>query len=169
MNNKKKQKKKGVVKQNKGQHSSKHINKFVVLETLEGLLSQIGYYYDPVKSNQIMIKKFFHCIPFFFFDYPTQNTLYIIIQNYHIENYYDTTENMKTLCYKIYSDLCIKYNVVPKTRELFYDNLEIKLHSEKEYIKKTRQKHIHSIIFISILVSISLLYIYTQKNYNPNV
>ena len=42
------------------------INKYFVLEHLENTLSQLSYYYVPSKSNKIIVKKFFHSLPFFF-------------------------------------------------------------------------------------------------------
>ena len=41
------------------------INKYFILEHLENTLAQLSYYYIPSKSNKIIIKKFFHSLPFF--------------------------------------------------------------------------------------------------------
>ena len=142
------------------------INKYFILEHLENTLSQLSYYYIPSKSNKIIVKKFFHSVPFFFFNVETQNKLYKIIQNYQITSYIDNTESMKQLCYNIYKDFSIKLNIKPKTKYDFFNDLILNLHNEENKIKKIKQKNIHSYLFFLFIIGIIIGYYFIQNKIN---
>lgn len=142
------------------------INKYFILENLENTLAQLSYYYIPSKSNKIIIKKFFHSVPFFFFNVETQNKLYKIIQNYQITSYIDSNESMKQLCYNIYKDFSIKLNIKPKTKYDFFNDLILNLHNEENKIKKIKQKNIHSYLFFLFIIGIIIGYYFIQNKIN---
>jgi hypothetical protein len=142
------------------------INKYFILENLENTLAQLSYYYIPSKSNKIIVKKFFHSVPFFFFNVETQNKLYKIIQNYQITSYIDSNESMKQLCYNIYKDFSIKLNIKPKSKYDFFNDLILNLHNEENKIKKIKQKNIHSYLFFLFIIGIIIGYYFIQNKIN---
>lgn len=142
------------------------INKYFILEHLENTLAQLGYYYVPSKSNKIIIKKFFHSLPFFFFNVEIQNQLYKIIKNYQISSYIDKNNEMKQLCYNIYKDLSIKLDIKPKSQYNFFNDLKLNLHHEQEKIKQIKQKNIHSYLLFLFIIGIIIAYYFIQIKLN---
>ena len=142
------------------------LNKYFLLENLENTLSQLGHYYVPSKSNKIIIKKFFHSLPFFFFDVTNQNNLYKIIKNYQITSYIDTNESMKQLCYNIYKDYAIKIDLKPKCKYDFYNDLILNLHHEQKKIKQIKRKYIHSYLFFILIIGLLCFYYLLQNKLN---
>tara|TARA_Y100000816_G_C26070084_1_gene562764 strand:- start:867 stop:1310 length:444 start_codon:yes stop_codon:yes gene_type:complete len=142
------------------------INKYFILEHLENTLSQLSYYYVPSKSNKIIVKKFFHSLPFFFFNVEIQNKLYKIIQNYQITSYIDSNQSMKQLCYNIYKDFSIQLRLKSKTKYDFFNDLMLNLHNEETKIKKIKQKNIHSYLFFLFIIGIIIGYYFIQKKIN---
>lgn len=138
------------------------INKFLIVDTIELFLAQLGYFYEARKSNKIQIKKLFYHLPFFFFNKTTQNDLFTIIQKYDVPTYSDTTENMKHLCYNIYHDIGKKYNLDVKTYDEFYSSFELSLQNEKKIIKKLKYDINHTIIILIFILIVLSIYLYMQ-------
>lgn len=135
-------------------------NELFVLETLEKVLAQIGYFYVAKKSNKILIEKYFYYFPFFFMDQHYQNILYKIIQKYKISNYYDENEHMKFLCYKFYSDFCIALKLQPKSIDEFYNDFKYELHSNTHEYNMIKRINMHTYIFYLVIAIIIFLFIY---------
>ena len=142
------------------------LNKYFLLDNLENTLSQLGYYYVPSKSNKLIITKFFHSLPFFFFDVTNQNILYKIIKNYQISSYIDKNESMKQLCYNIYKDYAVQINLKPKDKYDFFNDLILNLHHEQIKIKHIKQKYIHSYLFFILIIGLICLYYLLQNKLN---
>ena len=142
------------------------LNKYFLSENLENILSQLGHFYIPSKSNKIIIKKFFHSFPFFFFDVYNQYILYKIIKNYQITSYIDNSDAMKQLCYNIYKDYTIQINLKPKSKYDFYNDLILNLHHEQTKIKQIKRKYIHSYIFFILIVGLICIYFLLQNKLN---
>ena len=140
-----------------------NINKYFVCELLEHYLSQLGLYYVASKSNKKKIVDLFYSLPFFFFDPTTQSTLYKCIQNNSVKTHIDAKDDMMLLCHNIYKDFCSKMKYPYKDYEEFYENIHFKLTSDKYYMKKTKQKHIHSFIFSILLIGIVSVYYCLSK------
>jgi hypothetical protein len=143
------------------------INKYFVCELLEHYLSQLGFYYIGSKSNQKKIVDLFYSLPFFFFDQTVQSILYKVIQRNNIKTHIDSNKSMKILCYNIYKDFCIKLNCPHKEYEDFYDSIKFKLTSDKYYMKKIKQNHIHSFIFSILFIGILSVYYCLSKRLYP--
>lgn len=143
------------------------INKYFVCEFLEHYLSQLGFYYVASKSNQKKIVDLFYSLPFFFFDATVQSILYKAIQRNNINTHIDSNDSMKHLCYEIYKDFCLKVNYPYKDYDDFYDSINFKLTSDKYYMKKIKQNHIHSFIFSILFVGILSLYYCLSKRLYP--
>ena len=134
------------------------INEEFSIHYLENTLSQVGFFFVAKKSNQILIEKYFYCLPFFFMNERYQNILYKIITHYKISNYYDKKEHMKFLCYKIYSDFCNKLNKKSKSFDEFYNNFKYKCYSKQYEYKQIKRKHIHTFIFLLVVFFILIIY-----------
>ena len=139
------------------------INKYFVCEVLENYLSQVGLYYTASKSNQKKIVDLFYSLPFFFFDATVQSILYKIIQKNNVKTHINKNKDMKKLCHKIYQDFCMKLNCPYKEYDDFYDTIQFKITSDKYYMKKTKQNHIHSFIFSILFIGIVCLYYCLSK------
>ena len=144
-----------------------NINKYFVCELLENYLSQIGFYYVASKSNQKKIIDLFYSLPFFFFDATFQNILYKSIRKNSVKTHIDSSFNMKRLCHGIYKDFCSKLNYPYKEYEEFYDGVHYKTTSDKYYMKKTKQKHIHSFVFSILFIGIVCVYYCISKRLYP--
>ena len=144
-----------------------NINKYFVCEILENYLSQLGLYYVASKSNQKKIVDLFYSLPFFFFDAQVQNLLYKIIQKNNVKTHINKNKDMKNLCYNIYKEFCLKLNCPHKEYDDFYDTIIFKTTSDKYYMKKTKQNHIHSFIFSILLIGILCLYYCLSKRLYP--
>lgn len=143
------------------------INKYFVCEFIEHYLSQLGFYYVANKSNQKKIIELFHSMPFFFFDQNVQNILYKVIQKNNITAYIDSNENMKHLCFNIYKDFCLNLKYPYKSFQDFYDSILFKLTSDKYYMRKMKQNHIHSFIFSILFIGILCVYYIISKRLYP--
>lgn len=144
-----------------------NINKYFVCELLEHYLSQLGLYYVANKSNKKKIIDLFYSIPFFFFDPSIQSILYKSIQKNNVKTHIDTNDDMRRLCHNIYKDFCSKLNYSYKDYEEFYDNIRYKLTSDKYYMKKTKQKHIHSFVFSILCIGVVCSYYCFSKRLYP--
>lgn len=142
---------------------SLNINKYFVCELLEEYLSQLGIYYIASKSNKKKIADLFYSIPFFFGNSKVQNILYKSIQKNNVKMYIDSNYDMRCLCHNIYKDFCSTLNYPYKDYEDFYDSIHFKLTSDKYYMKKTKQKHIHSFIFSILFIGIICVYYCLSK------
>jgi hypothetical protein len=144
------------------------INKNYIIDVLESILSQIGYFYEASKSNQIMIKKYLHSMPFFFMSKEHQNMLYKIIKSHQISSYIDSKDGMMDLCYFIYKDFCVKCNAQYKSKEVFYKDLVLNLHrttvEKKQYFKRTY----HNLIFYMVILCIMMIYVYMSRQCSDN-
>lgn len=136
------------------------INKYFIQETLENMLGQLGYYYQPTKANKKRVCDFFESLPFFFFEINFQNRLYETIKTYPIKSYIDSNENMRDFCYFIYKDFSRKYQLNYKEKELFYKIINYQLHNETKKFKKWKQNNIHTYVFILILCIFLIFYIW---------
>ena len=144
-----------------------NINVYFVCQLLEEYLSQLGYYYIANKSNKKKIIELFHSLPFFFFDNKTQSILYKVIQKNNITAHIDDNIAMKKLCHNIYKDFCLDVNYPYKDYEEYYDNIKYKLTHDTYYMKKMKQKHIHSFIFyLLFIVIICIYYTVSKRLYN---
>ena len=74
---------------------------------------------------------------------------------------------MKKLCHNIYKDFCLELNYPHKEYDDFYDSIYFKTTSDKYYMKKTKQNHIHSFIFFILFVGILSLYYCLSKRLYP--
>lgn len=144
-----------------------NINKYFVCELLENYLSQLGLYYTASKSNQKKIVDLFYSLPFFFFDTTVQGILYKIIQKNNIKTNINKSKDMKKLCHNIYKDFCLQVNCPYKEYDDFYDSIYFKTTSDKYYMKKTKQNHIHSFIFSILFIGILSLYYCLSKRLYP--
>jgi hypothetical protein len=143
------------------------VNKYFVCELLEHYLSQLGIYYIANKSNRKKIVELFYSLPFFFFDATIQSILYKSIQKNSVKTHIDSNADMKRLCYNIYKDFCSKLNYGYKDYEDFYDSIRFKVASDKYYMKKIKQNHIHSFIFSILFVGILSVYYCLSKRLYP--
>mgnify|MGYP001207307254 CR=1 FL=1 len=134
------------------------INKIFVQEVLENLLSQIGMFYIANKANKKKMKDFFNSMPFFFMNNKEQNLLYECIKNNNFTSYLDRNSDMKQLCYNIYKEFSLKYNVSFKSYEEFYSNIKFKLYSDKYYIHKIKKNNIHTIILLLFIITLIVIY-----------
>lgn len=144
-----------------------NVNKYFVCEVLEHYLSQLGLYYVGNKSNKKKIVDLFYSLPFFFFDATIQNTLYKVIQGNNVSQHIDCNKNMKIMCHNIYKDFCLELNCPYKDYEEFYDSIWFKTTSDKYYMKKTKQNHIHSFIFSILFLGIGCAYYSLSKRLYP--
>ena len=140
-----------------------NINKYFVCELLEHYLSQLGLYYIANKSNKKKIIDLFYSLPFFFFDSTVQNNLYKCIQKNSVKTHIDTNVDMRQLCHNIYKDFCSTVSYPHKDYEEFYNNIYLKITSDKYYMKKTKQKHIHTFIFSILFIGIVSVYYCLSK------
>ena len=118
------------------------MNVHYIQETLETILSQIGYFYHPTKANKKKIIDFFQSFPYFFFDTHFQNILFEIVQLYPIRSFYDSNEDMRHYCYLIYKHFMQTHNAEYKSQEEFYAHFQYVLESETHMYKKWKQKNI---------------------------
>ena len=139
-------------------NKSQHINILFVQENLEQTLSQIGYYYIANKSNQTKIIDFLKSFPFFFFDKKIQNILFLVIQDTQIKSYIDSNEDMQELCYIIYTKFSNHFNLKIKDKDIFYSDLQYRLHNETYTYKKIKQNNLHTYIFFIFLLCILFFY-----------
>lgn len=143
------------------------INKYFVCEFLEHYLSQLGLYYTGSKSNKKKIVDLFYSLPFFFFDSKTQSIFYKSIQKCNVKTHIDSKRDMKQLCHNIYKDFCSQVRYPYKDYEDFYDSIRFKVTSDKYYMKKMKQNHIHSFIFFILLIGILCVYYCLSKRLYP--
>ena len=141
------------------------INKYFVQETIESLLSQLGYFYIPTKANKKRVCDFFQSLPFFFFDLPIQNKLYDIIHIRPLKSYIDSNEDMKEFCYYIYHDFSKIYQMNYKTSQEFYEHFKQQLYSETIKYKKWKKNNIHTYIFIVVFFVFLGIYLYVEMKF----
>lgn len=140
-------------------------NKFFIREHLETTLAQLGYFYIANKSNKKKIKDYFHCLPFFFFDNEIQNIIYKILQKSQISSYIDKQSSFRVLCYNLYKDFCMNYQISYKSYSDFYGDFKFKTFSHDFYVKKERQSNIHTYILFVFIISLGgLYYLFSEKN-----
>uniref|UniRef100_A0A6C0KNZ0 Uncharacterized protein n=1 Tax=viral metagenome TaxID=1070528 RepID=A0A6C0KNZ0_9ZZZZ len=139
------------------------LNVHYIQETLESILSQIGYFYQPTKANKKKIIDFFQTFPYFFFDIHFQNVLYKIIQNHPIRSFYDSNNHMQDYCYLIYKDFMLTHETTYKSQEEFYAHLKYVLENETHMYKKWKQKNIHNYLFFFMIVFLIILYYFINK------
>lgn len=140
-----------------------HINKYFVCELLEEYLSQLGYYYTCNKSNKKKIVELFHSLPFFFFGQKEQSILYKVIQKNNVTAFIDSNESMKKLCHNIYKDFCMTVNYPHKEYDEYYKSIKYKINHDTYYMKKMKQKHIHSFVFCLLFIGIVCIYYILSK------
>ena len=123
------------------------INKYFVQETIESLLSQLGYFYIPTKANKKRVCDFFNRYRSFF-DLPIQNKLYDIIHIRPLKSYIDSNETWRILYY-IYMTLVEYIKWIINFTE-FYEHFKQQLYSETIKYKKWKKNNIHTYIFIVV-------------------
>ena len=131
---------------------AKQINKIYIQKQSQFLLSQLGYFYVPCKSNQKKVKDFLLSLPYFWFDHNTQSTVYDIIKNNNVKCFIDTKSSFQRLCYKIYHDISIKLEMIPIEYNEFYQNIRNDCYSEERYLKHLKYQNIHSYIFFLFIM-----------------
>ena len=140
------------------------INKYYVQSTLKMFLGQVGYFYAPSKSNKKKCVDLLLSMPFFFFDRHLQSLLYDVINKYAIKSYIDSNASMRILCHTIYKDVSEQLEIDYENHDVFYQNMQMKLHSDVYEIKEYRRRQLNDVLFVCLfclLIVIIYLYIWS--------
>lgn len=134
------------------------INKYYMQEVLYGLLSQLAFYYEGSKSNKKQIIDFMKSLPFFTFDHTCQSNMFDILKTKNIESYIDNDETMKQLCYMIYKEFSIKYEIEYVDFDDFYLSMHDKMNQTRQQYKEMMQIRFHNYLFWLVLILLVYLY-----------
>lgn len=134
------------------------INKYYMQEVLYGLLSQLAFYYEGTKSNKKQIIDFLKSLPFFTFDHVCQSNMFDILKTKNVESYIDNDETMKQLCYMIYKEFSMKYELDYVDFDDFYSSMHNKMNQTRQQYKEMMQIRFHNYLFWLVLILLIYLY-----------
>lgn len=135
------------------------MNKFYISETLQTIFVNVVHVYvNPSKAKKKKVKEFVHALPHLFFHDEVQNKLFTLINDNPIESYYDDQSSLEQYFYYIYCETCKFMNIDPLNFEIYKSKEEFKMKNDTDVIRETKQKHIGTLIYI--LVIITILYFY---------
>ena len=135
------------------------MNKFYISETLQCIFVNITHVYiNPSKAKKKKVKEFIHALPHLFFQDDIQNKLFNLIQENPIESYYDSQSSLEKYLYYIYCEISKFMGIEPLHYESYSSVEKYKMLNDTNIIRETKQKHLRSLIYILIIITILYFY-----------